>query len=145
MASKAIMALKRIVAGLACTLALAASADDAIAAPARVLSKVNLRLGPGTHYGVVASIPGGGIVDVENCAAEWCTVHWNGRVGYAIARNLDIGGAGPPVAFYPPPTVTPPPPPLVAAPPYVGPGYWGPYWGPAFYYGPRWGLGWRRW
>jgi uncharacterized protein YraI len=139
------MTSKTVVAKLACTLALAVSADVASAAPARVLNKVNLRLGPGTNYGVLLSIAGGAIVDVENCAGEWCIVHWNGRVGYAIARNLDIDSAGPGVAPYPPPTVTAPPPPIVAAPPYVGPGYWGPYWGPAFYYGPRWGWGGRRW
>src|SRR5262245_40464153 len=69
----------------------ATSWDDAAAAPARVVSKVNLRLGPGTNYGVLTSMPAGVTVDVENCAAEWCTVRWRGRVGYAIARNLDMG------------------------------------------------------
>jgi uncharacterized protein YraI len=129
----------------ACVLAVAVSADFAGAAPARVLSKVNLRLGPSTNHTVVASIPGGSVVDAENCGGEWCTVHWRGRVGYAVARNLDIGGPGADVAPYPPPTVTAPPPPVVAVPPYVGPGYWGPYWAPGTYYGPRWGWGWRRW
>jgi uncharacterized protein YraI len=127
-------------------MALALSADMATASPARVTSKVNLRGGPGTNYGVLTSIPGGSVVDVENCAGEWCTVHWRGRTGYAIARNLGIG-SGPVGGPYPPgPAVVGPPPMVVGAPPYVGPGYYGPYWGPGYgYWGPRWGFGWRRW
>jgi hypothetical protein len=151
------MILKSTFAGLAklavCAGALALSAEFAAASPARVASKVNLRLGPGTNYGVLASISGGSIVDVTNCAAEWCTVNWAGRVGYVIARNLGSGGPGPVGGPYPPPpAVVGPPPTVVAEPPYVGPGY-GPYWGPGYsYWGPgfgfrgsRWGYGWRRW
>jgi uncharacterized protein YraI len=146
------MDLKGTFAGLAkfvvwAGLALALSVDWAAASPTRVTSKVNLRLGPGTNYGVLASIPGGSTVDVENCAGEWCTVHWRGRTGYAIARNLGFGGPGPAGGPYPPgPAVVGPPPMVVGVPPYVGPGYYGPYWGPGYgFWGPRWGYGWRRW
>ena len=120
----------------------ALSADIAAAAPARVIAKVNLRLGPGTTYGVAATIPGGSVVDVTNCAGEWCTVNWRGRIGYAVARNLDLGGAGPVTSPYPPAIVGAPPVVMVGPPyGYGGPGYG--YWGPGYGWGPRWG--WRRW
>ena len=134
-----------------CSMAMAVlSTGFAAAAPANVISKVNLRLGPGTTYGVVATIPGGSVVDVSNCAAEWCTVHWRGRVGYAVARNLDVGGAGPAGAPGPYPAAVSGPPVVVVGPGY-GPGYYGPgfygpgYWGPGYGWGPRYGGGWRRW
>jgi Bacterial SH3 domain len=102
--------------GLA-TLLLGLSATAASASPARVFSNTNLREGPGTNHGVVAVVPGGSVVEVTGCAAEWCTTHWRGRVGYMIATHLDqrVGVVAPPVAVYP-----------------------GPYiYGPPYYYGPR--------
>jgi uncharacterized protein YraI len=134
-----------------CAAALVAlSPDFAVAAPAHVATKVNLRLGPGTTYGVAATIPAGSVVDVENCAAEWCTVRWRGRIGYAIARNLDISGGPAPVGG-PYPAAVSGPPVVVVGPGYYGPGYYGPGYGPG-YYGPGWGpgywgprWGWRRW
>jgi uncharacterized protein YraI len=100
------------------TLLLGLSAATSLASPARVYSNTNLRAGPGTNYGVVTLVPGGSVVEVTGCAAEWCTTHWRGRVGYMIATHLDQR-AGPvvpaPVAVYP-----------------------GPYiYGPPYYYGPR--------
>jgi hypothetical protein len=144
------MNLNSTFAGLAklavCAGTLALSAQLAVASPARVASKVNLRLGPGINYSVLATIPGGSTVDVADCAGEWCTVHWRGRIGYVVARNLSIGGLGPAGAPYlPPPSVVGPSPLMVGAPPFVGPGY-GPYWGPGYsYWGPPRGYGWRRW
>ncbi len=100
--------------GLA-TLLLGLSAATASAGPAQVFSNTNLRQGPGTNYGVVAVVPGGSLVEVTGCAAEWCTTHWRGRVGYMIATHLDQRAGPPPVAVYP-----------------------GPYiYGPPYYYGPR--------
>jgi hypothetical protein len=57
-----------------------------------VLAKVNLRSGPGTDSEILASIPPGSTIDVGKCEGEWCAVTWNGQSGYAIARNLDLGG-----------------------------------------------------
>jgi len=107
------------------------SADVASAAPARVYANTNLRQGPGTNYGVIVTVPGGSIVEVSQCAADWCTAHWRGRVGYMIASNLDLrpGPAVPPAVVYPEP-------PLVYGPPYV--------YGPRLYIGPRYRY-WRRW
>lgn len=110
------------------------AADLASAAPARVVTNTNLRLGPGLNFGVTATIRAGGVVDVIRCGAQWCNVLWGGRPGYVVARNL-AGMA--PVRVAPPPVV-------VGPPVYYGPG---PYWGPRYYYGgPRfYGPHWRRW
>jgi len=102
--------------GLA-TLLLGLSAATVSAAPARVYSNTNLREGPGTNYGVVTLVPGGSVVEVTGCAAEWCTTHWRGRVGYMIATHLDqrVGVVAQPVAVYPAPYI----------------------YGPPYFYGPR--------
>ena len=117
------------------------------ARPALVTADVNLRSGPGTNAPIIATIPGGSTVRITSCNGEWCAVIWNGRSGFAIARNLDTGGPrqvrrnpgqpgyvegpdddyGPPVVYespgyYPPPAV-------VYGPGYYGPGYYGPGWG----------------
>jgi hypothetical protein len=115
--------------GLA-TLLLGLSVAAASAAPARVFSNTNLRQGPGTTFGVVAVVPGGSVVEVTGCAAEWCTANWGGRVGYMIATHLDLraGPVAPPVAVYP-------------GPPLYGPPY---VYGPRIYIGPRYRY-WRRW
>jgi Bacterial SH3 domain len=102
--------------GLA-TLLLGLSATMASASPARVFSNTNLRQGPGTTHGVVALVPGGSVVEVTGCAAEWCTTHWRGRVGYMIASHLELGAGpvAPRVVVYPEPYI----------------------YGPPYYYGPR--------
>ena len=97
---------------------MALSVQCAAAAPALAVHDVNIRQGPGTNYPIVTTIPGGSNVEVLNCYGEWCSVTWNGQSGYAIARNLDQGGAppgrgGPPPAAgagAPPPQGAPPPP-----------------------------------
>jgi hypothetical protein len=58
---------------------------------AAVTASVNLRSGPGTDQEVITTIPAGSTVRVTSCSGEWCEVTWNGRSGYAIARNLSIG------------------------------------------------------
>jgi Bacterial SH3 domain len=120
---------------------------------ALVTANVNLRSGPGTDSEIITTIPGGSTVRITSCSGEWCAVTWNGRSGYAIARNLDTGGPrqvrqyraqpgyaegrdyepGPPVVYGAPGYY--PPPPVVYGPGYYGPGY---------YYGPGPGWGWRR-
>jgi len=116
-----------VLAGSAVLLAL--SVDLASAAAARVNFNTNLRQGPGTNYALIATVPGGSIVEVSRCAADWCTAHWHGRVGYMIATNLDLqpGPVARPVVVYPP---------LTYGPPY--------FYGPRIYIGPRYGF-YRRW
>jgi uncharacterized protein YraI len=120
--------------GAFCAAALIAiSVQVADAAPARVGTKTNLRAGPGTTFGVLATVPPGAVVDVIRCGPEWCNVMWSGRPGYMIARNLGIGGA----------QVVEAAPPVVVVEPYP---YYRPYfYGPRYYYGygPR--RYWRRW
>jgi uncharacterized protein YraI len=119
----------------------ALSAASAAAAPATVATNTNLRQGPGTNFGVIATVPGGSVVDVIRCGPQWCNVMAGGRPGYMIARNL--GGGGAPVAV-----VGAPPPVVVVGPgPYYG---YGPYYGPRRFYGPGFGYYgprryWRRW
>ncbi|HKD24426.1 MAG TPA: SH3 domain-containing protein [Xanthobacteraceae bacterium] len=142
------------------------------AGSAAVIANVNLRSGPGTDSDVVTTIPAGSTVRVTSCSGEWCEVTWNGRSGYAIARNLSIGaprqagpyGPGPRPGYAggygPQPGYTEgyrprpgyaegygPEPPAV----YEAPGYYAPpgvVYGPGYYYGPgvyyRPGWGWRR-
>jgi uncharacterized protein YraI len=121
--------MKRIAtqAAIAGTL-LARSALSAVAEPAVVGARVNVRQGPGTNYGIITTLPAGATVDVAGCSGEWCNVTWNGRGGYAIARNLGMGGA--PVGITSAPVVVSPGPVVVGPPVIIGPRR---YWGPGFY------------
>jgi uncharacterized protein YraI len=116
---------------------------------AAVSATVNLRSGPGTDQEIITTIPAGSAVRVTSCSGEWCEVTWNGRSGYAIARNLSIGAPRQAGAYGPRPGYAEgygPEPPVV----YEAPGYYAPpavvygpaYYGPRVYYGPGWG--WRR-
>jgi hypothetical protein len=109
-----------------------------------------------TDAEVITTIPAGSRVRVTDCSGEWCMVTWNGRSGFAIARNLDIGGAharsyrAPPGYAGGPPSGYPDGPPAVyeAGPPviYGPPAYYPPpvvVYGPRYYYGARY-YGWRR-
>ena len=115
-------------------LLVALSAELAMAAPTRVISNTNLRQGPGTNFGVLATIAGGNIVEITGCAAQWCTANWRGLSGYMIATNLELGAPAAPVVAGPPVVVQPAP--------YFGPPYY--YYGPRRYWGPRYRY-WRRW
>jgi len=126
---------------------LALAAAPALAKPAYVMTTVNLRAAPGTTNEIVAKIPGGSLVDADNCTDGWCAVNWQGKSGFAIQTALDLSGrvpqpAGPPRSYYSGPGYPPPPDDdvVVEGPPvYYGPRPY--YYG---YYGPRWG--WRhRW
>src|SRR5258708_2943958 len=68
-----------------------APARTARARSAAVAATVNLRSGPGTDSEIVTTIPAGSTVRVTGCSGEWCEGTWNGRSGYAIARNLSMG------------------------------------------------------
>lgn len=121
-----------------------------LARSALVTANVNLRRGPGTDSEILTTIPGGSPVRITNCSGEWCAVMWNGRRGYAIARNLYTGGPRPARQYRVPPGYAAevddePGPPVVYGPPayYPPPVILGPgYYTPGYYYGPGWG--WRR-
>jgi Bacterial SH3 domain len=129
-----------------------------IARSVSVTAKVNLRSGAGTYSEIIASIPAGSRVWVTSCMGEWCDVTWNGRSGYAIARNLRVGAPQQARPCRPQPGYTESDAAghsgsYVAEPPvvYREPGYYPPpadpceptYYGPEVDYGPGWS--WRGW
>ena len=122
-----------------CVGALAAiSATSAIAAPAYVMTNVNMRSGPATTNEIVTKIPGGSLIEANNCKDGWCEVTWQGKNGFAIQTALDLSGRAP---SRPRTTYRVAPGYVESGPPvYYGPGpYYSPYYyGPGYYYGPRW-------
>jgi hypothetical protein len=69
--------------------ALLCSAGVAAAYPATVTQDLHLRAGPGVGYAVVATMPGGAVVDVDNCLGNgWCRLSFAGEVGYASGNYL---------------------------------------------------------
>ena len=121
----------------------------AAAKPAYVASTVNLRAAPGTTSEVVTKIPGGSLVDADDCSEGWCRVTWQDKSGFAIQSALDTSGRVPQqrAARRPgniaPPTVYADDPNYVVDGPTVYYGPPAPYYG---YYGPYYRGGWhRRW
>jgi uncharacterized protein YraI len=57
---------------------------------AHTRADLNLRVGPGTQYGVIDVIPAGHPVEVYGCleAYEWCDINWDGLRGWVSARYL---------------------------------------------------------
>ena len=109
------------------------SATSAIAAPAYVMTNVNMRSGPATTNEIVSKIPGGSLVEANNCKDGWCEVSWQGKNGFAIQTALDLSGRVPsrPRTSYQP---VPGPGYVESGPPvYYGPGPY--YYGPRYYYG----------
>ncbi|HVV94492.1 MAG TPA: SH3 domain-containing protein [Hyphomicrobiales bacterium] len=116
----------------------AISAGAALAYPATVTTDLNLRSGPGTGYGVVATMPAGSRVDVQACLGNgWCQLGFAGTSGYASGNYLAGGRAGP----APAPVV------VDTGPDYIAPEYYEyaylypPYWNNGYFYywyGGRW-------
>ena len=126
--------------GLCAGAALMLSATLASAAPAFVLSNVNLRSGPATTDAVVVLIPAGATVEATDCKDGWCSVTWQNKSGFAIQTALDMSGRPHPV-YAGPAAAAPPPGYAVAAPVYAAPP-------PVVYYGPAYPYGWgwhRHW
>jgi uncharacterized protein YraI len=139
--------------GFALCAGIAAASSAAFAAPAYVPSTVNLRAAPGTTSEIVSKIPGGSLIDADNCTEGWCAVTWQGKSGFAKQTALDMSGRVPQRSAqrrYPvqgevyeddgPAYVAEAPPVYYAPRPY----YYG--YGP-YYRGWGWGGGWhhRRW
>ncbi|WP_193335127.1 SH3 domain-containing protein [Devosia beringensis] len=85
---------KKIITGGLAVLALVASAAAAYAAPAYATGNVNVRSGPGTHYGVIDTLRRGDQVDVRQCRGSWCFVERRGPDGWVSASYLSQGGYG---------------------------------------------------
>ena len=94
----------------------AVSAAHAAAEPALIESKLNLRSGPGSAFGVLAVMPAGTKLDMQKCNDEWCRVKFGAQVGYASRTFLTTGAdsyasAAPhaaPAPLEPKPTLTGP-------------------------------------
>jgi uncharacterized protein YraI len=119
---------------------LLASAGFAVAKPAVVLATVNLRAAPGTTNEILAKIPGGSLVEADNCTDGWCAVTWQDKSGFAIQTALDLSGRVPRSVARPPvyrrgpgyivegPPVYYDPPPVVYFRPYWRHRYWRDWW-----------------
>jgi hypothetical protein len=83
---------KKLIAGGFAALALMATTAAAIAAPAYATGNVNVRSGPGTHYGRVDVLYRGQQVDVVQCQGSWCYVEKRGPDGWVSASYLARGG-----------------------------------------------------
>ena len=81
--------------GYALCVGIVAVASAASAAPAYVPSTVNLRAAPGTTSEIVSKIPGGSLIDSDNCTEGWCAVTWQGKSGFAKQTALDMSGRVP--------------------------------------------------
>ena len=66
-------------------------AAPAAAEPAVVLSKLNLRSGPGPAFTITAVLPPGTKLDVQKCAEEWCRVSFGRQTGYTSRALLKLG------------------------------------------------------
>ena len=87
------MALSRkLIAGGFAALALLATTAAAFAAPAVATGNVNVRSGPGTHYGRVDTLRRGEQVEVLQCQGSWCYVEKRGPDGWVSASYLARGG-----------------------------------------------------
>lgn len=110
--------------------------SGALAKPAYVASTVNLRSAPGMTNEIVTKIPGGSLVDADNCTDGWCAVTWQDKSGFAIQSALDLSGrvpqhrAGPGRVYDEEPDYVEGPPVYYEPPPvYVTPYYYGRSWG----------------
>ena len=74
---------------------LVAATSGALAKPAYVASTVNLRAAPNTTSEVVSKIPGGSLIDADNCTDGWCAVTFKDKSGFAIQTALDMSGRVP--------------------------------------------------
>jgi uncharacterized protein YraI len=77
---------------ISCLGILLGAATGALAKPAYVPTTVNLRAAPGTTSEVVAKIPGGSLIDADNCTEGWCAVTWQNKSGFAKQSALDMSG-----------------------------------------------------
>jgi uncharacterized protein YraI len=123
----------------------------AFAKPAYVAATVNLRAAPGIKSEVVTKIPGGSLIDADNCTEGWCAVTWQDKSGFAKQTALDMSGRVPQRHTAQARVRSPQEPVYEDGPEYVAeaPAYYDPpppayYYGFRPYYGRYWG--WRhRW
>lgn len=77
--------------GLIATTFLLISAAHAAAEPAVAQSKLNLRVGPGAAFGIMAVLPPGTRVNTLKCTDDWCRVQLSRQIGYVSRDFLKTG------------------------------------------------------
>ena len=55
---------------------------------------VRMRTGPGTSYGVIASLPVGTKVTIKAKGSYWFQISWNGNTGYMMSKYLTTNATG---------------------------------------------------
>lgn len=95
------MNYKRLYFAFALGFAFLVSAGAANAASAFTTANVNLRTGPGTSYGRVATLAPGVRVDVLTCQSNWCRIGRQGIRGWVSANYLEYARAQRPVLIQP--------------------------------------------
>ncbi|MEI4480643.1 MULTISPECIES: SH3 domain-containing protein [unclassified Phyllobacterium] len=95
------MDYKRLYLAFALGFVFLVSAEAAHAANAFTTANVNLRTGPGTSYGRVATLAPGVRVEVLTCQSNWCRVGRQGIRGWVSASYLEHARAERPVIVRP--------------------------------------------
>jgi uncharacterized protein YraI len=70
---------------------LLSSAAHAVAEPAVVQRKLNLRSGPGPAFATLAVLPPGARFDAQKCSGEWCHVRFGRQAGYVSREFIKTG------------------------------------------------------
>lgn len=67
-------------------------AASAMAAPRIATDVSDMRSGPGARWPVIAQIPAGAKIRLDNCGPgwkrDWCQVHYKGKMGFVPANTL---------------------------------------------------------
>lgn len=53
-------------------------------------TETRLQQAPGTGSKVLAMIPRGKIITVDDCSNGWCRVSWNRQDGYVLAKSVHL-------------------------------------------------------
>jgi len=73
--------------------ALSLCAATAMAASTVATDFSNMRSGPGARWPVIAQIPAGAKIQLDNCGPgwkhDWCQIHYKGKRGFVAANTLE--------------------------------------------------------
>lgn len=81
--------MRPLLAIAAVILAIAAGVSPAFGYPAAATTALNVRSGAGTQFDSIGVLQRGQVVDVHECAGNWCLVEDGGLRGWASARYLE--------------------------------------------------------
>jgi hypothetical protein len=81
---------------------LAATTVHAVAFPATVVERTEMREGPSGDFDALVELPEGSVVEVLNCDAGWCEAGIEDYDGFIPRRTLSFGSYVPPAFVFPP-------------------------------------------